>query len=93
MRITADISLYPLADEFTPAIIDFIRRLRAEPGLEVVTNQLSTQVRGEFAALTGAVDRCMRETMVQGGPLVFVVKYVNADLPIARAPSLTADAR
>ena len=93
MRITADISLYPLAENFTPAIIDFIERLRAEPGLEVLTNQLSTQARGEFAALTGAIDRCMRRTMEQGGPLVFVVKYLNADLPIARAPSLTPDAQ
>lgn len=91
MRITAEISLYPLAADFTAPIRDFILRLRGEPGVEVVTNQLSTQVRGEFAALTGAIDRCMRETMARGGPLVFVVKYVNADLPIASPPSIEAD--
>lgn len=88
MRITAEISLYPLADDFTPAITGFILRLRGEPGLEVITNQLSTQVRGEFAAVTGALQRCMEATMAAGGPLVFVVKYVNADLPIATPPRL-----
>ena len=88
MHITADISLYPLADNFTPAIVDFIHRLRREPGLEIVTNQLSTQLRGDFAAVTGALHRCMAGTMASGAPLVFVVKYINADLPIASAPSI-----
>jgi uncharacterized protein YqgV (UPF0045/DUF77 family) len=88
MNITAEISLYPLAHDFVPAIRKFIRRLRAEPGIEVVTNQLSTQVRGAFGAVTGALERCMRMTMEEGGPLVFVVKYVNADLPIGTAPQI-----
>lgn len=88
MNITADISLYPLADNFTPAIVDFIQRLRREPGLEVVTNQLSTQLRGDFAAVTGALHRCMAGTMAGSAPLVFVVKYINADLPIGTAPNI-----
>jgi uncharacterized protein YqgV (UPF0045/DUF77 family) len=88
MRITADISLYPLADDFTPAITDFILRLRQEPGLEVITNQLSTQVRGDFAAVTAGLDRCMQHSMTASGVMVFVVKYINADLPIGAAPRL-----
>lgn len=83
MRITADISLYPLAEEFTPPIRDFIVCLRAEPGLEVITNQLSTQVRGEYATVIAALDRCMRRSMEEGDTVVFVLKLVNADLPIA----------
>lgn len=90
MRITAEISMYPLAHDFTPGIRDFILRLRGEPGLEILTNQLSTQLRGEFAAVTGALDRCMRASMGQGDPMVFVVKYVNADLPIGSTPRLDA---
>jgi uncharacterized protein YqgV (UPF0045/DUF77 family) len=90
MNITAEISLYPLADDFTPAIVDFILRLRAEPGIEVVTNQMSTQLRGEFGAVTGAIERGMRRTMEEGGALVFVVKYLNADLPIGRPPGVGA---
>lgn len=88
MRITADISLYPLADDFVGDIRDFIGQLRREPGLEVLTNQLSTQVRGEYAAVTGALQRCMGESMRRGGPMVFVVKYISADLPIGTPPNL-----
>lgn len=88
MRITADISLYPLADDFTPAIIDFIARLRREPGLEVLTNQLSTQLRGQFDDVSSALNRCMSASMEAGHAMVFVVKYINADLPIGTAPRL-----
>jgi hypothetical protein len=88
MRITAEISLYPLREAFVEEIRDFILRLRREPGLEVVTNQLSTQLRGEYAAVTGALARCMEGTMAGGRPLVFVVKYLNADLPIGTTPNV-----
>ena len=39
MRITVDISLYPLDSDYIPPIKGFIRRLRAFDGLELVTNQ------------------------------------------------------
>ncbi|GMW08160.1 MAG: YkoF family thiamine/hydroxymethylpyrimidine-binding protein [Gammaproteobacteria bacterium] len=90
MRITAEISLYPLADDFVGDIREFIRQLRREPGLEIISNQLSTQLRGEYAAVTGAIGRCMAESMRQGGPMVFVVKYISADLPIGTPPRLEA---
>lgn len=88
MHITADISMYPLAETFTDGIRDFIVRLREEPGIEVITNQLSTQLRGDFAAVTGAINRCMAESMQGPGAVVFVVKYVNADLPITMVPAV-----
>ena len=48
MRIAVEMSLYPLADEFIPPILNFISRLKAHPGLAVVTNSMSTQVSGEL---------------------------------------------
>jgi hypothetical protein len=93
MRITAEISLYPLNEHFVAAITDFILRLRREPGLEVITNQLSTQLRGEFGAVTGALARCMEGSMAGAGAMVFVVKYLNADLPIATPPGIDAHGR
>ncbi len=93
MNITADISLYPLADNFTPGITDFILRLRREPGLEIVTNPLSTQVRGDFAAVTAGLSHCMERSMEAGKPMVFVIKYINADLPIGTLPRIDAGSR
>ena len=89
MNIVADLSLYPLKDGPIPDIIHFIEALRGQPGLEVVSNQLSTQLRGEFDAVTGAVNRCLRATMDAPNTVVLVVKYLNVDLEIGRAPTLT----
>lgn len=93
MNIVADMSLYPLKDGAIPDIIDFIRELRRQDGIEIVSNQLSTQVRGEFEAVTGAVNRCLREAMAAPNTVVLVVKYVNVDLEIGRAPTLTPPGR
>lgn len=90
MRITVEMSLYPLAPEFVGHITDFIVELRREPGLEIVTNQMSTQVRGEFDAVFGAVGRCTRAAMERVHPVVLVAKFLNADLPIASVPSVGA---
>ena len=53
MNIVADMSLYPLKDGPIPTIISFIREMQQQDGIEIVTNQLSTQVSGEFEAVTG----------------------------------------
>lgn len=89
MNIVADMSLYPLRDGPVPEIIRFIRELRERDGLEIVTNQLSTQLRGDFEAVTGAINDCMRLAMSAPNTVVLVVKYLNVDLEIGRAPTLT----
>jgi uncharacterized protein YqgV (UPF0045/DUF77 family) len=88
MNITVDISMYPLADDYKPAIKSFIRRLREFDGLTLVTNQLSTQVNGKYDAATTAINTCMRESMAQQNKVVFVVKYLSADLDITRLPDI-----
>lgn len=93
MKIVADMSMYPLKDGPIPDIIDFIRELREQDGIETVSNQLSTQLRGEFEAVTAAVNRCMRAAMAASNTVVLVVKYLNVDLEIGRAPTLTPPGR
>lgn len=89
MKIVAEMSLYPLKDGAVPDIIEFIRDLRRQDGIEIVSNQLSTQLRGEFEAVSGAVNRCLRKAMAAPNTVVLVVKYVNVDLEIGRTPTLT----
>lgn len=92
MNIVAEMSLYPLKDGPVPDIIAFIREMSEQQDIEIVSNQLSTQLRGEFEAVTGAINRCMRKVMdASNNTVVLVVKYLNVDLEIGRAPSLTPD--
>jgi hypothetical protein len=89
MKIVADLSLYPLRDGPIPGIIDFIRDLQPPAGSEIVSNQLTTQLRGEFDAVTTAINHCMKKAMEAPATVVLVVKYLNIDAEIGEAPSLT----
>jgi len=88
MRITADMSLYPIADDYLPVILAFIKEMEGIDGLTVVTNQLSTQINGEFEVVTGAVQQCLKRSMEECGKQILVVKYLSADIDIASPPDL-----
>ena len=88
MKITVDISMYPLDADYKPAIKAFIRQLRAYDGLTLITNQMSTQINGEFDAVASAVTACIRQSMEQQDKVVFVARYLNADLDIATLPTI-----
>ncbi|SDR82241.1 hypothetical protein SAMN04515667_0762 [Formosa sp. Hel1_31_208] len=47
MNISVELTLSPLQDEYEPAIIHFIKQLRAS-NLNVLENPLSTQVYGDY---------------------------------------------
>ncbi len=84
MRITAEISLYPLREDFLPKIESFIGAVRDEAGLEVTVNQMSTQIRGELRQVMSAIERALEGSFAAGEPEVLVAKFLNADLPIAQ---------
>ena len=92
MKIVADMSLYPLKDGPIPTIIEFIEELQIQNGIQIVTNQLGTQLRGEFEAVTNAINFCMHKTMKASNTVVLVVKYLNIDVEIDKTPSLTPPA-
>ncbi|WP_299337457.1 hypothetical protein [uncultured Psychroserpens sp.] len=48
MNISVELTLTPLHDNYEPAIIHFIKQLRAS-NLKVLENPLSTQVYGEYS--------------------------------------------
>lgn len=93
MEISAEISFYPLSGNYVDEIKDFIRDFRRAPGLTVVTNQMSTQVTGDFDAVTEAISRGMRRSMESDHTSVFIVKYLSRSLDIVRAPSVATEAR
>ncbi|HLT34334.1 MAG TPA: thiamine-binding protein [Aquaticitalea sp.] len=47
MKISVELTLTPLHDDYEPSIIQFIKKLRLS-GLKVLENPLSTQVYGEY---------------------------------------------
>jgi len=88
MRVTVEMSLYPLADEALDKILGFIDALRADARLEVVVNQMSTQLRGELGVVLEVLRKAIERSFGAGGSQALVVKFLNADLPIGEPPVL-----
>ncbi|MDT0687986.1 thiamine-binding protein [Autumnicola psychrophila] len=56
MQISVELTLTPLQDNYEPAIIDFIKKLRAS-GLTIKENPLSTQVYGDYDEVMQLLNR------------------------------------
>jgi uncharacterized protein YqgV (UPF0045/DUF77 family) len=92
MRITAEISLYPLREEFLSPIQSFIRELQESSVLEIRVNQMSTQLVGELHDVSQALEKALETSFRTCGSQVLVAKFLNADLPLDVAPHLGSDA-
>ncbi len=80
MKLSVEISMYPLKDEYIPAIQDFIDRLNTHPELKVITNTMSTQVFGEFDRVMDVMTIEMRQSYKQFGRAIFVCKFIEGDI-------------
>lgn len=81
MKISVDISYYPLKDEFIPPIKGFIERLNANSKITVQTNGMSTQVFGEYFEVMETLTKEIHNAF-ELPHSVFVLKVINADLQI-----------
>ena len=88
MRVTAEMSLYPLQGQPLEKILAFIETITGDSRLEVVVNQLSTQVRGELGVVMSTITTAIERSFGGGGSQALVLKILNADLPIGEPPVL-----
>jgi len=77
MRVAVDISLYPLDREFIPPISDFIDRVNEYDEIEVVTNPMSTQIRGEYGHVMALLTREIGTTFENLPKAVFAIRILN----------------
>ena len=80
MELSVEISKYPLADDYIPAIKSFIDRLNQVEGLKVVTNTMSTQVFGDYDLVMDVLKQEMRLSYQQYGKAIFVCKFIGTNL-------------
>ena len=79
MNITAELSLYPLMDDYAPTIRSYIDALNAVDGLEVRTHALSTEIFGEFSLVMEAIQTSTEVVFKEEPAAVLVAKYLNRD--------------
>ncbi len=80
MKVAVDISLYPLTEDFIPPIQDVIERLNLHPSVEVLTNAMSTQLRGEYDDVMAVLNREIKGTFERCPKAVFAIKILNNPL-------------
>jgi uncharacterized protein YqgV (UPF0045/DUF77 family) len=80
MKLSVEISKYPLHQDYIPFIKGFIDRLNAHPNLEVITNTMSTQVFGDYDEVMQAVTSEIKRSHQEFGKAIFVCKFIGGDL-------------
>jgi uncharacterized protein YqgV (UPF0045/DUF77 family) len=79
MRISVDISLYPLTEGYVKPILEFIDKLEANDKLIVKRNSLSTQIFGDYREVMAALDSEIEAVFAELPHSAFVLKLVGTD--------------
>jgi len=79
MKISVEISYYPLNDEYLNPIQQFIDRIKLNSHLVVRVNGMSTQVFGDYDEVMGTLTKEIKKSF-ELPHSVFVMKVINSDL-------------
>ncbi|MEL7249993.1 MAG: thiamine-binding protein [Bacteroidota bacterium] len=85
MQVAVEISMYPLTEQFEPPIIRFIQQLKEEAGIQVYTNELSTQVAGEYDLVMDTVQAAIKASFGGSQKCSFVLKVLNIEMQPGRS--------
>lgn len=80
MKLSVEISLYPLADDFLPAIDSVIERFNQYPEIEVITSYTSTCLYGDYDQVMAVLQNEIKHSFEQFGRSVFVAKFIGRDV-------------
>lgn len=80
MKASVEISLYPLNEEYIPAIDRFLLRLHNHQDLAVRVNAMSTQITGDYSRIMDVLKEEIGESLKEDGQQVFVMKVLSGDV-------------
>ena len=78
MKVSIELTLTPLKDDYEPHIIDFIKVLRASE-FKVLENPLSTQIYGDFDKLMPFLNEAIKQAFQTIDIAVLNMKIVKTD--------------
>ncbi|MBL4631062.1 MAG: hypothetical protein JKY14_07845 [Paraglaciecola sp.] len=79
MKLVAEISMYPLNEQYIPPIQEFIDRLNTYDNLKVVTSATSTTICGDYFPTMQLLAEEMQRSHEKVGQAIFVCKFLNGD--------------
>lgn len=82
MKLTAEMSLYPLQEGYIPIIKSFIESAASARNIRLASNAMSTQICGEWDDVMALVSQCLRNSAERFGKQVLVCKFIPGELDI-----------
>ena len=82
MKLTAELSLYPLQEDYIRVIEAFIDKAQMHEGLTVITNAMSTQICGDYDQVFSLVSQELKASYQAFGQQVLVCKFIPQALDI-----------
>lgn len=77
MKLTAEISMYPMAENFIEPIRAFIQQLNVYDEIQVTTYPTATVLVGEHEVLMDALKDALGWSQTNFGTSVFVTKFIT----------------
>ncbi|MBT3280956.1 MAG: hypothetical protein HOF69_06930 [Campylobacteraceae bacterium] len=77
MEISVDISLYPLQEGYEKPILAFIDSLEKEDSIDVVRNELSTQIHGNYHIIMKLLEKEVFSVFTEIPHSIFVMKFIG----------------
>lgn len=78
MKISLEISLYPLEPDFKTIIKAFIAKIKSYEGVTLKSNNISTQISGDYELIMDLL-RNEVKPVLEAQPSVFVIKFLAGD--------------
>ena len=79
MKLVAEISMYPLKEQYIEPIQEFIDRLNTYERLTVLTSATNTVVSGDYLPTMQLLAEEMQRSHEKVGQAIFVCKFLNGD--------------
>lgn len=79
MKVSIDISMYPLNEQYCQPITDFIDKLETYPKVSVQRNSMSTHIYGDYQEVMNTLNIEILQVLEQIPETVFVIKLIGTD--------------
>lgn len=81
MKVTIEISNYPLSEDYEPKILDFINRCQAH-GMRTKVNATATHIQGDYETVMNLVQEEIKTSFEKYGQTIFVLKVLKGELDL-----------
>jgi uncharacterized protein YqgV (UPF0045/DUF77 family) len=82
MQLTAELSLYPLSENYIQIVLAFIETLEQSGGLTIRRNAMSTQISGDATKVMQVIQAALTRSYNDYGKQVLTAKFIPGEFSL-----------